>query len=106
MDKQSMREWIASLEAVIDNKLRKWLKESRMENGEAVQVEWQFSLTHIILDIFWEDGKEAVHLAFHSPRASYRFEWSGLTDKTFNKIMDRIGNLAQIAMYPLEDYEA
>lgn len=100
-----MREWVASLESVIDNKLRKWLKESRIENGEAVQAEWQFNLTHIILDIFWEEGKESVHMLFHSPRSTFQYRWSGLTDKTFDKIMDRVGNLAQVAMYPLKDYE-
>src|SRR4051812_2808275 len=104
MDKIGMRDWIANLELVIDNKLRKWKKESRIENGEAVQIEWQFNLTHIILDIFWEDAKERVHMSYHHPRASLRYEWDGLTDKTFNKIMDRVGNLAQITMYPPEDY--
>src|SRR5882757_5321535 len=98
MDKIDMREWVSSLEVMIDNKLNKWKKESRIENGEAVQVEWQFNLTHIILDIFWEDGKEAAHLQFHSPRSSFRYEWAGLNNKTFNKVMDRVGNLAQVAM--------
>jgi hypothetical protein len=104
MDKIGMREWIAALELVLDNKLKKWKKESRIENGEAVQIEWQFGQTHIIADIFWQNDRESVHLQLHSPRTSQRYEWHGLTDKTFNKIMDRVGNWAQITMYPPEDY--
>jgi len=103
MEKIEMRQWVSALEDVIDNQLRKWKKESRIENGEAVQIEWQFSQSHIIIDIFWETGKEAVHLQFHSPRSSIRYEWNGLTDKTFNLIMDRVAHLAQRVMYPLED---
>jgi len=103
MEKIDMREWVASLEGIIDNKLRKWKKSSRIENGEAVQVEWQFGQTHIILNIFWHDGQEAVHLQLHSPRYSHQFVWSGLNNSTFNKVMDRVGNLAQMIMYPSID---
>ncbi len=105
MDKYGMREWIASLEEVIDNKLKKWRKQPRIENGEAAQLHWQFEQTHFIIDVFWEDEKENVHFQFHSPRSSHRFEWHGLSNKTFNKIVDRIGNLAQIAMHPPFDPE-
>ncbi len=104
MDKLNMRDWIISLEAVIDNKLKLWKKESRIENGEVVQVEWQFEQTHIILDIFWHDGEESVNLQYLGPRAKHHFTWHGLNDKTFNKIMDRVGNLAQITMHPPLDY--
>lgn len=100
MDKIGMREWVALLEEVTDKKLKKWKKETKIENGEAVQVEWQFEQTHIILDIFWEDAKEAVHVHYIAPRASHRFTWHGLSDETFNKVMDRIGNLAQMTMHP------
>lgn len=100
MDKHLMREWMASLENVIDNKLKKWKKESRIENGEAVQVEWQYEQTHIIIDVFWEDRQEAVHLHYIAPRANHSFTWHGLTNLTFDKVMDRVGNLAQITMTP------
>lgn len=99
MDKIGMREWVASLEGVIDNKLAKWKKTPRIENGEAVMLGWQFELTLMILYIFWEDKKEMVKFRFQSPRDSHGHGWSGLDDTTFDKIMDRIGNLAQIAMY-------
>ena len=102
MDKINMREWIASLESVIDNKLQqKWKKESRIENGEVVQIEWQFEQTHILMDIFWHDKEEMVHMQYFGPRARHSFTWHGLSDHTFNKIMDRVGNLAQLTMYPL-----
>lgn len=100
MDKIGMREWVASLEEILDKKLNKWRKESRIENGEAVQVEWQFEQTHVILDIFWKDGEESVHLQYFAPRASHKFIWHGLNDKTVDRITDRIGNLAQVTMYP------
>ncbi len=105
MDKFDMREWIASLEEMADNKLKKWRKESKIENGEAIQLRWQFEQSHIILDVFWEDKKETVHFQYHSPRASHRFEWPGLTDVTFNKVQDKIGNLAMITMHPPLDPE-
>src|SRR4051812_38246126 len=95
-----MRDWIASLEEVIDNKLRTWKKESRIENGEVVQVEWQFEQTHIIMDIFWHDNEETVHLQYFGPRVKHSFTWHHLNDGTFNKIMDRVGNLSQVTMYP------
>jgi hypothetical protein len=95
-----MREWVSSLESIVDNKLRKWKKESRIENGECVQVEWQFEQTHIIMDIFWLDSEETVKLHYFGPRAHHSFIWHGLTDKTFNKVQDRVGNLAQVTMHP------
>lgn len=100
MDKIAMREWVAALEEVIDNKLRKWKKENKIENGEAVQLRWQFEQTHINIDIFWEDRKETVKLQYLSPRADHQFIWHELNDKTFNKVMDRVGNLAQVTMHP------
>lgn len=95
-----MRDWVAALEEVIDNKLRGWKKASRIENGEVVQVEWQFEQTHIIIDIFWHDNEELVHLAYFGPRAKHNFTWHGLSDRTHNRVQDRVGNLAQVTMYP------
>lgn len=100
MDKITMREWISSLEEAIDRKLKKWIKESRIENGEVVQVEWQFEQTHIILDIFWHDKEETIHMQYLAPRAKHQFTWHGLTEKSFDKVMDRVGNLAQVTMHP------
>lgn len=102
MEKHTMREWVASLEEIVDNKLKLWKKESRMENGEVVQIEWQFEMTHVILDIFWHDNQELINLQYLDPRSKHNFTWHGLTDATFNKIMDRVGNLAQITLYPPE----
>lgn len=95
-----MRIWVSSLEEIVDNKLKKWKKDPKIENGEAIQLRWQFEQSHIMMDIFWEDHQETVHFQFLSPRTSHRFEWHGLTAKTLNKVMDRVGNLAQITMYP------
>jgi len=103
MDKFQMREWIASIESAIDRKLAKWKKCQRIENGEAIQLGWQFEQTHFILDVFWEDQKETVQLNFFGPRVNQRFNWHGLDDKTFNKIVDRVGNLAQVTMHPPVD---
>lgn len=100
MDKLAMREWVASLEHHIDVRLKKWKKEPRIENGEAVQLRWQFEQTHVLLDIFWEDKHENAHLQYLSPRIDHSFRWHGLDGRTLNKIMDRIGNLAQVTMHP------
>jgi len=104
MEKLEMREWMSALEEVIDNKLKKWEK-GRIENGECVQVRWQFEQCHIILDVFWEDSHEHVQFQFHGPRSKHHFVWDGLTDRTFNKVVDRVGNLAMLAMYPPIDPE-
>lgn len=103
MNKIEMREWVASLEQVVDNKLRKWRKDSKIENGEAVQLRWQWEQTHVHLDVFWEDKKESVHMLYLSPRVSHSYHWHELNDRTFNKVMDRVGNLAQVTMYPIID---
>lgn len=103
MEKIAMREWLAALEMIVDNKLKKWRKETKIENGENVHLRWQFEQTHIQLDIFWEDGQETVNLKYLSPRVDHSYLWHGLSDKSFNRVMDRVGNLAQVTMYPVID---
>ncbi len=100
MDKANAREWIISLEAMIDNKLKKWDKQRKWENGEVIHVMWQWEQTIIKLDIFWEDKKETVRLKYISPREDSDFMYDGLRDKTFNNVQDRIGNLSMRAMHP------
>lgn len=100
MTKIEMREWVASVEGAIDVRLKPWKKESRIENGEAVQIGWQFEQTHILMDIFWQDGKESVIMRYMAPHANHQFFFHGLNNETVNRIMDRVGNLAQITMHP------
>lgn len=99
MDKIAMRGWVASLEEVIDNKLSKWVKHPKMENGEVVLLFWQFELTLMFLYIFWQDQKETVKFKYVSSRINHEHDWAGLDNSTFNNVMDRMGNYAQIAMY-------
>lgn len=103
MQKIEMREWVAQLEAIIDAKLIKWRKVPKVENGESLQLAWQWEQTRLSMFIFWEDQKELVTFFFSSPRIDHSFRWHGLNDKTFDKIMDRVGNLAQVTMYPPMD---
>jgi hypothetical protein len=105
MDKQTMREYVAELETRIDRSLSKWKKESKIENGEAIQVEWQFEQAHIILELFYLDGHEAVHLECRAPRVQSHYQWSGLTKTTMNKVMDRAGNFAQVIQHPIRGYD-
>lgn len=100
MQKHQMREFLSELEDRIDKSLAKWKKTSRIENGEVVQIEWQFEQCRIILDLFWLDGDEGVHLICLSPRMGWNNKWSGLNDETARKLMDRAGNFAQIMMDP------
>lgn len=100
MNKFNTQEWVGTLEVAIDKKLKKWMRGHKIQNGEAIHLNWQFEQSHILLYIFWEDHKESVHFQCSGPRANYRFEWTGLSDKTFNKVIDRVGNLAQIIMHP------
>ncbi len=99
-----MREWVANVERFVDEKLKRWKKGDRIENGEAVHMRWQFEQSHILMDIFWQDKKEHVHFQFLGPRVSNRWEWDALDDRTLNKILDRVGNLAQTVMHPPDDY--
>lgn len=105
MEKYEAREWIASLEEMADNKLKKWRKENKIENGEAIQLHWQYEQSHIMLDIFWEDKKELVILSYLNPRSNHSYTWHGLGNKTFNKLQDRIGHLALVTMHPPIDPE-
>ena len=95
-----MREWVTSLEGMLDNKLKNWDKHRKWENGEAIHLMWQWEQTIIKLDVFWEDAKEVIRLKLISPRSFYDFMWDGLNDRTFNKIQDRVGNLAMAIMHP------
>ena len=100
MNKIDMREWTSALEEMIDNKLSKWIKRNPIQNGESILLGWQFEQTCMSLFVFWEDGKESVNLQCIGPRVSHSYFWNGLTDKTFNQVADRVGNLAQIVMHP------
>ncbi len=100
MNKIDTKEWILSLEEMINNKLKKWDKHQKWENGEMVHLMWQWEQTIIKVDIFWEDKKEIVRLKFIGPREDHDFMYDGLTDKTFNNLQDRIGNLAMRIMHP------
>lgn len=100
MDKTGMRDWIMSLEGMVDQKLIRWDKQRKWENGEVTHLMWQWEATLIKLDIFWEDKKEAIRLKYISPREDHDFMYDGLNDKTFNKVQDRVGNLSMSAMHP------
>jgi len=100
MQKLEAREWLSALESVLDKKLKKWAKENTVQNGEVIQLRWTFEQTHIHLDIFWLDHQETISLHYLSPRGNHDFLWHGLTDKTIDRVMDRVGNLAQMTMYP------
>lgn len=100
MDKIGMREWVSDFESVVDTKLKKWRKIPKVENGEAVQLAWQWEQTRIVINIFWEDNKELIRMEYTTPRLHHNYNWHGLNDKSFDKAMDRVGNLAQVTMHP------
>lgn len=104
MDKFKFKEWSDSLEVSLDRKLLKWVKGPKIENGEAVHFGWQFEQTHIFLDIFWQDHQESVHFTYVNPRTTQRYEWNKLDDNVIDRIMDRVGNLAQVTMHPYKNY--
>lgn len=99
-----MREYVSRLETCLDRSLRLWKKIDHIEDGDAVRLSWEFELTFIIVDVFWLDGDEGVNLQISHPRQRYQFEWSGLTQETLDRLVDRVGNIAQTIMYrPLDD---
>lgn len=89
-------DWTIELEEMVDTKLKKWKKDDPVRSVQSVQYRWQFHQTHILLDVF----KDVLHFTYHNPRAHQRFEWYGLTDETFDRVQDKVGNLAQITMHP------
>jgi len=103
MERHAFKEWASSIEATVDKKLSKWLKGPRIENGEAIHYGWQYEQTHMLLDIFWEDGKETVSFTYVSPRTTQRFTWHGLDANVEDRIMDRVGNLAMSTLHPYQD---
>lgn len=105
MNKMDKNDWVASLEGMLATKLKKWDRHRKWENGEVIHLLWQWEHTLIKLDIFWQDNKETVRLKFVSPRGDHDFMWHGLSDQTFNKIQDRVGNLSMATMHPAIDPE-
>ena len=99
MEKIAMREYLADLEARIDEKLKKWKKE-RIENGDKiVHLTWQFESSHIMIDVFWDDEDEFIEVECKLARAPHRdYEFQGLTAETIERVIDRVGNFAMIAM--------
>ncbi len=100
-----MQDWTAGLESMVDNKLKKWDKHRKWENREAIHYLWQWEHTLIKIDVFWRDQKETIRLKYTSPREDHDFMWHGLDLLTFNKIQDRVGNLAMTTMHPIIDPE-
>jgi hypothetical protein len=104
MNEYDGKEFADKIEYAIDNKLKKWKKYNSIVDKKSTQMEWQFEQTRFALHIFPNDEEEMVILQFFNPIHCARWTWSGLNDKTINKIIDRMGNLAQTTMYPPRDY--
>jgi hypothetical protein len=100
MEKTLMRDWIAALEVMVNNKLTRWDRQRKWENGEVVHLMWQWEQTIMKLDIFWQDEKEIIRLKYFSPHEDHDYMWNGLNNSTFNKVQDRIGNLAMRTVHP------
>ena len=90
-----MRVYVGDLEDRVDKSLKKWKKYSRNEDRGIAQIEWQFGLARVILDIFW--GKnERVKLECRCAKIHSTHEWDDLTKETADNVMDRVSNFAQI----------
>lgn len=98
-----MREWVTTLEHMVDQKLSLWKKGSNIEDGGVVQLNWQFEQNHMMIDVFWRDKEETVRLQCISPRAKHIFVWNHLGESTFNRVADRVGNLSMAIMYPKDE---
>ena len=93
---------MSDLEDRIDKSLKKWKKFTRIEDKNLAQFEWQFGLARVIVDCFWGTN-ERIKLECHCSRIDWKHEWDGLTGKTAQKVMDRIGNFAQIVASTPDD---
>ncbi len=99
MTKLEMREYFVELEDALERSLKKWKKESKIENGKVTQIEWQFELSHIIIDVFWHDGEEKVVVYCLNPHVLLRNRtFRGLSKATTRNVLDAVGNFAQIVM--------
>lgn len=95
-----MRDYVSELEERIGKVLGKWKKTSRIENGRVVQLQWQFEVSHIFVDVFWHDPDERVEIECKCARLNWNNEYQGLTDSTAAKVLERITNFAKIAENP------
>ena len=98
MNKIAMREYLADLEARIDEKLKKW-KKDKIENGEVVHLTYQFESSHIMIDVFWHDEDEFIEVECKLAKSTHKdYEFDGLTPETIERVIDRIGNFSMVAM--------
>lgn len=89
------------MEEMVDRKLEKWHKDDPVRDIKSIQFRWKFHQSHIFIDVF----REGVHFQYHSPRVNHRFEWNGLTNKTFRQVEHHVAHLAMVTMYPPIDPE-
>jgi len=100
-----MRDWVASLEAMVDIKLKTWDKHRKWENGRVIHLLWQWEQTLIKMDVFWLDGQEAVRLRYIAPSDSHDFTWNGLVKKTYRKVEHYVAHWAMSLLHPPIDPE-
>lgn len=95
MEKYDARVYVGELEDRIDRMLKKWKKFTRIEAKGLIQLEWQFDMARIIIDVFW--GKhDRIKLECHCMTTDLKHEYEDLTADTAQKVMDRVGYFAQI----------
>lgn len=105
MDKIAMRDYVSSLEAMVDNKLKKWDKHRKWENGRAIHLLWQWEQVLIKIDVFWLDGQEALRLRYIAPSDNHDFTWPGLIKKTYRLTEHHVAHWAMSLLHPPIDPE-
>ncbi len=105
MTKIEMRDWVSSLEGMVDKNLQKWDKHKKWENGENVQLLYQWEQTLIKIDIFWDDKKEMVRLRYIGPRPNHDLWFSGLNNKTFREVQHYTAHWTMALFHPPIDPE-
>lgn len=106
MNKVDIKDWVASLEAMIDKKLAKWDKHRRWENGgDPIHFMWQWEHVIIKLDVFVMECQQGIRLRYIGPCIYEDQVLHGLTKKTFRQAEHYAAHWDILTMHPPIDPE-
>jgi hypothetical protein len=94
MEKRNAQEYVLEFEKCVDDALSKWKKTTHMENGEVFTLIWEFENSQVIVDVFWADTDERMHVGCRGPRTDQGDTYSGLDKVTTGRALDKIRNFA------------
>lgn len=67
MEKYAARDYVSEIEERLAITLRRWKALPKILNGRIIQLNYQFEQSHIIVNIWWQDGHEIIILYMIDP---------------------------------------